>query len=218
MDALKPLRVVIIDDELLLAKTLGAWLEADPGLKMAGYATGGNPGWELCAAVRPDLVLLEVEMSDGDGLTLARRLCEHQLGIRVILMTRRVDPHTAWRAGQTGAQGLVDKSIEPATLAGVIRLVAGEGTYTSPAFRKIQEEQLTEPAAFYKVLTNRELAVLYYLTDGWDDPAIARHLKISVETVVCHRKNLRRKLGLHDDRGLIGYGRKWGIYGGSPPP
>ena len=58
----KPLRVVIIDDDTLLAKTLGAWLEKEPGLKIGGYAGSGNQGWTLCLATQPDIALVDVKM------------------------------------------------------------------------------------------------------------------------------------------------------------
>ena len=75
-----PIRVVIIDDETLFAHMLGSWLERDPGLRIEGYAESGNQGWELCAATRPDLALVDVEMPDGDGLALAKRLLDELPG------------------------------------------------------------------------------------------------------------------------------------------
>jgi len=209
----KPIRVVIIDDETLLAKALGAWLERDPGLKVAGYAESGNRGWELCQATPPDLALVDVEMPDGDGITLAKRLLDKLPETRVIIMTGRVDPHTAWQAGQAGVHGLIDKTIAPEVLGQVIQLLVEGGRFLSPSFQKIRAEWLTEPEAFQKVLTNRELAVLLRVTEGQSDRAIGEHLGISAETVACHRKSIRKKLGLHDDRSLVAYGREWGIFG-----
>ena len=66
-------------------------------------------------------------MPDGDGLTLAKRLREERPEIRVIVMTGRMDPDTAWRAGQSGVHGLVDKTMEPELLGKAIRLVAEGG-------------------------------------------------------------------------------------------
>jgi two-component system response regulator DesR len=209
----KPIRVVIIDDEILFAKTLGAWLERNTGLSVAGYAESGNRGWELCLTTPPDLALVDVEMPDGDGITLARRLLDKLLGTLVIIMTGRVDPHTAWRAGRAGVQGFIDKTIEPEVLSKVIHLLVEGGRFLSPSFQRIREEWLTEPEAFQKVLTNRELTVLQRVTGGQSDLVIGRDLDISAETVACHRKSLRRKLGVHDDRSLVAYGREWGIFG-----
>jgi DNA-binding NarL/FixJ family response regulator len=71
----------------------------------------------------------------------------------------------------------------------------------------------TDPEAFQKVLTNRELAVLHGVTEGQNDLEISKKLGISTETVACHRKSLRRKLDVHNDLSLVAYGREWGIFG-----
>lgn len=212
-DVSKPIRIAIIDDETLFAKMLGSWLSSPAGLNVVGYADGGHRGWELCAAQHPDLALVDVEMADGDGLILAKRLLDELSPTRVIVMTGRVDPHTAWRAGQIGVHGLIDKTIEPETLVKVIRLVVGGAGFLSPSFQRIREEWLMQPEAFQKVLTNRELVVLRHLTEGQSDQVISTDLGISAETVACHRKSIRGKLDLHDDRSLMAYGREWGIFG-----
>jgi len=209
----KSIRVVIIDDETLFAQALGSWLAKDTGLCIQGYAESSKGGWELCLAMRPDVALVDVEMPDGDGLDLAKRLLDNLPQTRLIIMTGRVDPHTAWRASNIGVQGLIDKTIKTEMLTKVIRLVVEGGGFLSPSFKKIKEQWLTQPEAFQKVLTNRELAVLLRVTDGQSDLVIGQHLGIAGETVACHRKSIRRKLDLHDDRSLMAYGREWGIFG-----
>lgn len=213
----KPVRIVIVEDERLLAETLGAWLETDSAFRIDGHATSAQAGWELCLAKRPDIVLLDVGLPDSDGLTLATKLREQLPGIRVIILTGRVDPHTAWRAAQSGAPGLVDKATDLAGLRQAIHLVVAGGDFTSPPFQKIREGQLAEAEAFHKVLSNRELEVLSAVTEGLTDVDIGRQLDITPGTVACHRKNIRRKLDLHDDRSLIAYGRKCGTFRSLPP-
>jgi len=209
----KTIRIAIIDDETLFTKMLEAWLIKHASMSIVGSADGGHRGWELCTTERPDLALVDVEMAEGDGLNLAKRLLNELPPTRVIVMTGRVDPHTAWRAGQIGVHGLIDKTIEPEMLAKVIRLVAGGDFFLSPSFQRIREEWLMQPEAFQKVLTNRELVVLRHLTNGQSDQGISTGLGISAETVACHRKSIRGKLGLHDDRSLMAYGQEWGIFG-----
>ena len=109
--------------------------------------------------------------------------------------------------------GLVDKTVEPSELAKIIHLVARGTEYHCLSFKKIKEDWLTRPETFQKILTNRELEVLHRLTGGETDQDIGGYLGISPETVACHRKSLRRKLNVHDDRSLIAYGRGWGIFG-----
>lgn len=209
----KAFRLVIIDDDTLLARALGAWLRRDARLEVLGSAASGNQGWELCLAARPDLALVDFQMPDGDGFTLVKRLRLELPAIRVIMLTGRVDPHTAWRAAECGVHGLIDKTIEPSELTKIIHLIALGGEYHSPGFQKIRQDWLRRPEAFQKRLTNRELTVLHQLTEGATDEAIGETLGISAQTVACHRKSLRRKLNVHDDRGLMAYGRDWGIFG-----
>lgn len=209
----KPIRIVVVDDEAVLAKSLVVLLEKDAGLRIEGYATDSSQGFDLCVATEPDLAFVDVEMPNEDGITMAQRLLDKLPAIRIIIMTGRVDPYTAWRAGQIGAHGLVDKTIDTESLGAMIRLVVTGHQFTSPKFQQIKEQWLAEPDAFQKILTNRELAVLKRLTDGLSDQDIGQQLAISAETVACHRKSLRKKLELHDDRSLMAYGREWGIYG-----
>jgi two-component system response regulator DegU len=136
----------------------------------------------------------------------------------VIILTGKVDPHTAWRASQIGVHGLVDKSSDLLDLRKAIITVVEGGEYVSPSFQQIREGQLAESEAFHKVLSNRELEVLSSVTEGLGDTEIGAHLGISPDTVACHRKNIRKKLELHDDRSLIAYGRKWGTFGTGRPP
>jgi len=201
----------------MLAEMLGAWLSINPQFIVEGYATNGSQGWELCEAKRPDLVLLDVAMPGGDGLSLAQRLIELLPGTRVVILTGRVDPYTTWRADQIGVHGLADKSLKPEELVRVVQVVSAGGTFTSPAFQRVRAVQLAAAEAFHKLLTNRELAVLHALTGGLSDEAISTQLKISAATVACHRKNIRKKLDVHDDRGLIAYGLKWGTFGSESP-
>ncbi len=208
-----PIRVVVVDDETLFTKMLSFWLGKDPLLKVEGSAESGKKGWLLCLANPPDVALVDVDMDDGDGLTLADLLLDKLPGTRVILLTGRVDPMTAWRAAKAGVHGLLDKTIEPEMICSVIRIVAEGGEFTSAPFRKLRDEWLTKPDAFQNMLTRRELAVLLRLTEGQTDEEIAQNLDIAPETVSSHRKSIRKKLGVHDDRGLMAYAHKWGIHG-----
>lgn len=213
----KTVRIVTVEDERVLAETLGAWLESAPGFHIEGQANNAEAGWDLCLAKSPDLVLLDVGLPDGDGLSLAKKVREQLPKTRVIILTGKVDPYTAWRASQIGVHGLIDKATDLAGLRQAITTVVEGGEFVSRSFQRIREGQLAESEAFHKVLSDRELEVLFSVTEGLGDAVIAQQMGISIDTVACHRKNIRKKLELHDDRGLIAYGRKWGTFGGGRP-
>lgn len=209
------IRVVIIDDHALLAESLGAWLAKHPDLEFAGRAGNSEAGWDLCQAVRPNLALVDVDMPKVDGLELVKRLVEGMPTLRLLTMTGRMDPYTIWRVSQSGVHGYAEKTLPPDQLIEAIRLVAGGKNFFSPLFQKIKQDWLAQPEAFQKILSDREQDVLRRVAVGWDDDRIATQLKITGATVAVHRKNIRKKLELHNDRELIGYAREWGLMPGA---
>jgi DNA-binding NarL/FixJ family response regulator len=96
-------------------------------------------------------------------------------------------------------------------LVEAIRTVAKGGVFFSPVFQKVKQEWLSQPEAFQKILSDREQEVLRRVVAGWNDERIARQLDITATTVAVHRKHIRQKLELHNDRELVGYAREWGL-------
>jgi DNA-binding NarL/FixJ family response regulator len=206
-----PVRIVIVDDHALLAESLGAWIARQPDLMLAGRAEDGEAGWDLCLSLQPDLALVDVDLPKLDGLELVKRLLEKMPALRLITMTGRMDPYTIWRVSQSGVHGYMEKTLRPEILVDAIRLVASGGTFFSPTFQKVKQEWLTQPEAFQKILSDREQEVLRRVVAGWDDERIGKELAITATTVGVHRKHIRQKLELHNDRELVGYARQWGL-------
>jgi two-component system response regulator NreC len=206
-----PVRIVIVDDHALLAESLGAWIARQPDLMLAGRAEDGEAGWDMCLSLQPDLALVDVDLPKLDGLELVKRLLEKMPALRLITMTGRMDPYTIWRVSQSGVHGYMEKTLRPETLVDAIRLVASGGTFFSPTFQKVKLEWLSQPEAFQKILSDREQEVLRRVVAGWDDERIGQELAITAVTVGVHRKHIRQKLELHNDRELVGYARQWGL-------
>jgi DNA-binding NarL/FixJ family response regulator len=209
--ATPPVRIVIVDDHALLAESLGAWIARQPDLMLAGRAEDGEAGWDMCQSLKPDLALVDVDLPKLDGLELVKRLLEKMPALRLITMTGRMDPYTIWRVSQRGVHGYMEKTLRPEILVDAIRLVASGGTFFSPTFQKVKLEWLSQPEAFQKILSDREQEVLRRVVAGWDDERIGKELVITATTVGVHRKNIRQKLELHNDRELVGYARLWGL-------
>jgi len=206
-----PIRIVIVDDHALLAETLGAWIVRHPDLALVGRAEDGEAGWNLCLALKPDLAVVDVDLPKLDGLELAKRLLAEMPSLRLLTMTGRTDPYTIWRASQCGVHGYIEKTLPPEMLIEAIRTVAKGGEFFSPVFRKVKQEWLAQPEAFQKILSEREQTVLRRVVAGLDDERIAKELHITVATVIVHRKHIRQKLELHNDRELVAYARRWGL-------
>jgi DNA-binding NarL/FixJ family response regulator len=209
--AAAPIRIVIVDDHALLAESLGAWIVRHPDLALVGRAEDGEAGWNLCLALQPDLALVDVELPKLDGLELVKRLLVKMPAMRLLTMTGRMDPYTIWRASQSGVHGYMEKTLPPEMLVEAIRTVANGGVFFSPVFQKVKQEWLSQPEAFQKILSDREQEVLRRVVAGWDDERIARQLDITATTIAVHRKHIRQKLELHNDRELVAYARLWGL-------
>jgi DNA-binding NarL/FixJ family response regulator len=207
----RPVKVAIVDDHVLLAESLGAWIKRQPDMQLVGQAEDGEAGVALCETTRPDVALVDVDLPNLDGFEVVKRLQEGQPAIRLITMTGRMDPYTIWRVSQSGVHGYTEKTVRPEVLVDAIRLVASGGTYFSPTFQRVRQDWLAQPEAFQKILSDREQEVLRRVVAGWDDEKIAGQMGITATTVGVHRKHIRQKLELHNDRELVGYARRWGL-------
>ena len=206
-----PTRIVIVDDHALLAETLGAWFARHSDLELVGRAEDGEAGWNLCLTSKPALAVVDIDLPKLDGLELSQRLLTQMPALRILIMTGRMDAYTVWRASQIGVHGYIEKTLSPEMLIEAIRAVAKGNVFFSPTFQKVKQEWLSQPEAFQKILSEREQVVLRRVVAGFDDEHIAKELSISPATVIVHRKHIRQKLELHNDRELVAYARTWGL-------
>jgi DNA-binding NarL/FixJ family response regulator len=125
-------RIAVIDPQPATRAGLSMLLRTERGLVPVGAAAGAHDGAELAERLRPDVVLLEPHLLDGDGLGLCRRLRAAAEGPRVILYAGDMDPVLGLLARVAGADGLVDKAAEPVALFDAIRVVARGGSALPP--------------------------------------------------------------------------------------
>jgi DNA-binding NarL/FixJ family response regulator len=178
-------RVAIIDPQPAVRAGLVMLLRAEPGILPVGTAAGATDAAELLTRERPDVVLLEHHLLDGDGIGLCRRLKAEGRKTRVVLYTALPDPEVELLARVAGADGLVDKAAPPADLFEAIRLVARGGTALPPLTR----EQLD--AAAHRVEPD-DLALLAMLVDGTSPADVAETLHMDRGRVA---KRTERVLG-----------------------
>ena len=207
----KKIRIVIVEDELMVSGFLKAWISRFRDLQMVGSAEDGEAGLKLCQAEEPDIALIDIRLPKLDGLDLMQRLVADFPKMRLLAMSGLMDAYTVWRVTQSGVHGYVNKTQSPESLIEAIRAVAQGNTFFGPVFTRVKQEYLSQPTAFQKILSGREQEILRGVAAGWDDDRIGTKLGISPATVEAHRKHIRQKLGVHNDRGLLAYARKWGL-------
>ena len=215
-------KLVIVDNNLLMTELLTDLFSRQPDFSLVGTAGDGLTGLQLCLDTRPDLVLTDVAMRLMDGLEMLKRLRSERPEIRALVFSGRCDPYTIWRVTQCQADGYLEKTSNLTLLLSVMRRVAQGKFFFSPQFNTITEEKLAEPDSFVNQLSRRELQVLLHMVEGWSNQRMAAEMGISAGTVDVHYRNIRQKLRVHNVRELIAYARTWGIEStvlpSGPPP
>lgn len=205
------IQIAIVEDELMVSGMLTAWISRFRDLQLVGTAADGHAGWELCRSAQPDVAIIDIRLPKLDGLDLIHRLASEFPKMRLLAMSGLMDAYTVWRIMQSGVHGYINKSQPPESLIEAIRAVAGGNTFFGPVFTQVKQQWLSQPEAFQKILSEREQQILRGVAAGSEDSLIATELGISPATVEAHRKHIRQKLGVHNDRGLLAYARRWGL-------
>lgn len=193
-----PLRVAIADDHRLMLDGIKRALETAPDIKVVGEAMSGEEMLTLVPRVRPDVVILDLRMPKGDGLTTLASLRKDYPDLKIIILSMFEDSEHIDQALHQGASGYVVKSINPLDLPSTIRQVV-EGTVYHPRGRGGEGGGPAgggggsgHPGG----LTDRELSILRLVAEGLSNLDIASKLYVTEQTVKFHLSNIYRKLGV----------------------
>lgn len=198
------IRVLVADDDHLMRVGLIEILGADPTISVVGHADSGTRAVELAHLTVPDVVLMDVRMPDGDGITATRAITSALADTRVVVLTTFDQDDYVFDALEAGASGFLLKRALPEELLDAIHVVAAGDAVLSPAVTRRVIDHLgprrrTEAAATHLAsLTGRERDVLDQIAKGLSNAEIAAALCIEESTVRTHIKHLFRKLQLRD--------------------
>lgn len=198
-----PARIVIADDHALAREGLRAMLERAGRFSVVGEAASGEDALALCAALKPDLALLDIRYgAQGaggiDGLEAARQLAETAPQVSVVILTMHETADYLRAAVAAGARGFITKDASRAELLAAMDQVLGGGVAFPPALMRSAVSLTHREPAFVAMgrLTPRESEVLGALADGLSNKEIAMRLGISPGTVKTHVERLIGKLGV----------------------
>jgi DNA-binding NarL/FixJ family response regulator len=193
------LRVAIADDHRLMLDGIKRALETAPDIKVVGEAMTGEEMLALVPRVKPDVVILDMRMPKGDGLTTLAALKKDHPDLKVIILSMFEDPEHIDQALAQGASGYVVKSINPLDLPSTIRQVVEGNVFHSPRGRSAGEAEAaasSAPVPNPGGLTERELSILKLVAEGLSNLDIASKLYVTEQTVKFHLSNIYRKLGV----------------------
>ena len=201
---LERLRLIIADPDPLARRAIRDSLRAEDGFVVSAEAKDGLEAVELAVHYRPDLVLMEVALPAGDGISACREITSRAPEVRVVMFSVPQDDDVQIRALRAGASGFLSKNASIESIARALRSVAGGETAVTRALTSHLVELLratTENGIGMRPvkspLTTREWEVLDLICAGDSTREISAKLFLSEDTVYSHTKSILRKLGVH---------------------
>lgn len=198
-----PIRIVVVDDHPLFRRGLIALLEG-AGMKVVGTASSVLETIERGVRLRPDVVLMDLELKDGSGILATRRLLDAVGGgVKVVMLSESHDPQVMLAAVRAGAVGYLTKDQTPDRLAeAIVGVVGGEAAVSRRMVAYLLDEvrgaeqrlELAPRPQQREKLTPRQLEILRLIASGYTTGQIAAELYLSPETVRWHVKAILRKL------------------------
>ncbi|RME84462.1 MAG: DNA-binding response regulator [Caldilineae bacterium] len=202
MTPTRPTRILIADDHPVFRFGLRTLLQGEPDMEVVGEATTGSEAVDMAVELRPDVVLMDLNMPEINGIEATRRILAENPDIAVLVITM-FDDDTVFAAMRAGARGYLLKGAEGEETLRAVRAVAhGEAIFSPTIADRIMHYFAHTPAqpslAAFPELTEREREVLTLIAQGLTNRAIAERLVLSEKTVRNHVSNIFGKLQVAD--------------------
>jgi DNA-binding NarL/FixJ family response regulator len=211
------IRVVVVDDQPVIRSGLSMIVSAHDDLELVGEAADGREGIELVDTVAPDVVLMDIQMPELDGVEATRQLAVRGSHARVLILTTFGQEQYVFDAFEAGAAGFLLKTAEPQVIVDAIRTIATGNSLLAPQLtQQIIESYLagrraTTMPSEYARLTDREQEVLRAMATGLSNAEIGRELFIGEGTVKTHVARILDKLGLRDRVQAVVFAHRHGL-------
>ena len=191
-------RAFLIDDHEVVRRGVAEVLEDDPGITVAGEAGSCAEALARVPAVRPDVVILDMRLPDGDGATLCRELITRMPGLRCLVLTSYSDQEALDAAVRSGASGFLLKQVRGPALVSAVRTVAAGGSLFDDLAPAVPRSRGPAAAASDRLdtLTDQERSVLRLIGEGLTNRQIGDRMGLAEKTVKNYTSHLLAKLGL----------------------
>ncbi|MEU0929112.1 MULTISPECIES: response regulator [Streptomyces violaceusniger group] len=195
------IRVLIVDDHIVVRRGIRAYLEVLDDMQVAAEAGNGQEALDRLAAMAvhgdlPDVVLIDLLMPKMDGAAATARIRQLYPDVRVVVLTSFGEMERVHAALANGASGYLLKDAEPSEVVAAIRAAAAGDVFLDPAVARQLTQEIVSPPTGLSALTSRERDVLILVAQGCSNQEIADELIISERTARTHVSNVLRKLQL----------------------
>ena len=213
------IRVVLVDDQPLIRTGIRALLDAEDDIEVLAEGATGQEAVALAIEHLPNIVLMDVQMPEMDGIEATRRIAndDRLADVRVVMLTNYGLDEYVFNSLRAGACGFVVKDTEPADLLHALRVTMRGDALLSPAVtRKLISEFVARPADVFPtadlaLLTNREREVVALVAHGLSNDEIAERMVLSPMTAKTHVSRAMTKLGARDRAQLVVFAYQSGL-------
>jgi len=217
------IRLVLVDDQELMRTAFRVIFDQTDGIDVVGEAADGVAAIDMVQREKPDVVLMDIRMSNMDGIEATRRICASLSAPRVLILTVFDLDEYVYAALRAGASGFLLKDALTTDLVAAVRTVAVGEAVTAPSVtRRLiahfvnRSPAPVEPSKRLAALTARELEVFTLIAEGRSNPEIAELLHLSANTVSTHIGRILAKLQLRDRVQAVILGYECGLVPRSP--
>ena len=212
----KTIKVLLADDHEVLRDGLQSLIEGQADMEVVAAVGTGRSAVRIAGKMRPDVVVMDIGMPDLNGIDATRQIVGDSSNVKVLCLSMHKEQSMIGSMLRAGASGYLVKNCAGRELVTAIRTVASGETYISPmvAGDLVQEYVRGRPepdGSVYADISEREREVLQLIAEGHHTKMIADRLHISPKTVLAHRENLMKKLGIDSIASLTRYALQQGI-------
>jgi DNA-binding NarL/FixJ family response regulator len=209
------IKVLIVDDHEMFAESLAVVISMKEDIEVLGVANSGKTAIEKTELLKPDVVLMDIEMRDLDGIKTMRKIKEKSPGVAFIMLTMHSEEEYVLEAMKAGARGYVLKESSSSQVYEAIKAIThGKAFFDANSSHKVIEslqhryESMKRVKEEGNILSEREVEVLKLIAEGYTNKEISDRLFISPHTTRNHIKNIFMKLDCHTRTKAVIQGRK----------
>lgn len=208
------IRAVIVDDHIMFKEGLKNLILKEPEIVIVGEDDNGITALDKIISLKPDIAIVDISIPGLNGIELTKLIKKNVPKTEVLILSMHADTYFVINAIKSGAKGYILKEDSFKLLIEAIKKVSKGRFLLSPAFNSIDVKKIFHNDTFEEdnnldqLLTEREIQILQMIAEGFTNSQIAEKLFISTRTVDTHRKNIMKKLNIHNVSGLVKYAIK----------